>query len=408
MGTTSCSGSVLVALIITCAAWPSAGAPDGQVADQVEQTRTRWPAGNFRHLASMSGNIESLVMAFEHPNAGGYGKVSSSRKAQFITFLNGLFQAIDDSLADGDTGDWCGVIAKANAAGYAVRRFYDTTTGHWFVYGNDTTVQGQSYFLLNPFAKRNLVIEVPHAGFEAQTDRQGVRIFKALAARALLVNKEHRCSDRDATTCDGSTTECAGFFPESDVAHHPANTFTLLHERLTREGSRFVQLHGMAGRMGSGPRNVAQIGDGTVSDTNASSVSLTFAERLRRYVPTNHGVHACQDTGTPPSPVLCGETNVQGRHTNAPTQDACTTGTTTMSGRFLHIEQHLSLRDGDDADGFFWGDVRDALKDTWPACDMNNGATDCSLGPVQTRHSRLSCTPSTTDRRRTVPGPLTR
>jgi hypothetical protein len=271
------------------------------------------------------------------------------------------------------------------------------------VYGFDTTVHGQSYFLLNPFAKRNLIIEVPHAGFETETDRQGVRIFKALAARALLVNKEHRCSDRDPTSCDGSTTQCDGFFRESDVAHHPANTFTLLHERLTSDRrSRVVQLHGMAGRMTSTSRNVAQIGDGTVSATNAASVSLTFANQLRRYVPTNHGVYACQDTGTPPSPVLCGETNLQGRQTNAPTEDACTAGTSTMSGRFLHIEQHLSLRDSNDADGFYWGDVRDALNDTWPACDMNNGATDCRLGPVQTQYGGLSCPTATTDRRRIV------
>ena len=351
----------------------------------------------------MSEDIESLVMAFEHPNADGYGKVSGSRKAAVTTFLNSLFRAIDDSLADGDTGDWCGVIAGASAAGYAVQRVHDAGTGRWFVYGYDTTVHGQSYFLLNPFAKRNLVIEVPHAGFETETDRQGVRLFKALAARALIVNKEHRCSDQHGTTCDGSTTQCGGFFRESDVAHHPANTFMLLHEQLASDGrSRFVQLHGMDGRMTSSPRNVVQVGDGTLLGTNASSVSLTFASRLRQYVPTNHGVHACQAPGTPPSPVLCGETNLQGRQTNAPTGDACTTGTRIMSGRFLHLEQHLSLRDGDDSDGFSWGDVRDALNDTWPACDMNNGSSDCMLGPAQTRFDALACPASSSGTPRTA------
>jgi hypothetical protein len=98
--------------------------------------------------------------------------------------------------------------------------------------------------------------------------------------------------------------------------------------------------------------------------------------------------------------VLCGETNVQGRRTNAPAANACTTGTSTMSGRFLHIEQHASLRDDDDGDGYFWGDVRDALEDTWPVCDMNNGATDCTLGPVQTQHGALSCPLSPAERRR--------
>jgi hypothetical protein len=396
----TCRRSVLVALTITCAACSSI-TPGRRDAGLVTPARTLWHAGAFRQLPSMSGDIESLVMGFEHPNAGGYVTLDASRSAAFIAFLNVLFRAIDDSLADGDTGDWCGVISSAGAAGYAVRRFYDTSTGRWFVYGSDTTVDGQSYFLLNPFAKRNLVIEVPHAGFETETDREGVGIFKALAARALLVNREHRCSDRKGTTCDGRTTQCRGFFRQSDVAHHPANTFMLLHERLASDSrSRFVQLHGMDGRMTASSRNVAQIGDGTVSPANPSSVSVTFAGHLRRYVPANHGVRACQDAGTPPSPVLCGETNLQGRQTNAPTADACTTGTSTMSGRFLHLEQHPSLRDGDDGDGFSWGDVRDALKDTWPACDMNNGAADCTLGPGQTRFDGLSCASTTTGRAR--------
>jgi hypothetical protein len=388
----SVSRPLLVVLSIVCGnCSPSpAGPPDNQ-ADGQPLARTLWHAGSFRHLPAMAGDLESLVMAFEHPEAGGYATLSPSRNAAFRLFIQGLFQAIDDSLADGDKGDWCGVIAAANAAGYAVRRFFDTSTRRWFVYGFDTTPDGQSYFVVNPFAKRNLVIEVPHAGFEAGTDRQGVLIFKALAARALLVNKEHRCSDRDPTTCDGTTRQCRGFFTESDVSHHPANTFMLLHERLTADGgSRFAQLHGMAGRMPP-PRNVAQIGDGTLSSRNASSVSVVFAAHLRRLVPANHGVHACQDPGTPPSPVLCGETNLQGRHTNAPGQDACTTGTRRMSGRFLHVEQHPSLRDDDDRDGFHWGDVRDALASTWPACDMNNGATDCNLGPAQTEYGGLPC-----------------
>lgn len=45
----------------------------------------------------------------------------------------------------------------AAGTGYAVRRFYDTGTGRWFVYGYDTTSYGQPYFFINPFAKRDIV-----------------------------------------------------------------------------------------------------------------------------------------------------------------------------------------------------------------------------------------------------------
>lgn len=46
--------------------------------------------------------------------------------------------------------------------------------------------------------------------------------------------------------------------------------------------------------------------------------------------------------------------------------------------RFIAVEQALTLRDDDDR----W---------YWPDCNMNNGATDCTLGPQQTQYSGLSC-----------------
>jgi hypothetical protein len=204
-----------------------------------------WPAGNFRNLEAMSGDLVTFVQGLEHPNSGGYGKLSTTRQANFNLFLDALFAAIEASLADDATGDWCGVKTKARAAGYAVARFYDTDSGRWFVYAYDTTAFGQAYFFINPFAKRNIVIEVPHEGFEPGTKTQGARLFKALAARALIINKEHRCSDRnpspcsgkttvcDASPCSGAPTDCRGHFRESDVAHHTANTFHLLHMRYT-------------------------------------------------------------------------------------------------------------------------------------------------------------------------------
>jgi hypothetical protein len=195
-----------------------------------------WDAGNFRALEAMSGDLVTFVQGLEHPNSGGYGRVSPTRQANFTRFLDALFAAVEASLADGATGDWCGVQTAARAAGYAVARFYDTASGRWFVYAYDTTPFGQAYVFINPFAKRNLVIEVPHEDFEPGTKSQGARLFTALAARALLINREHRCSDRNVSPCTGRTTVCNaspcseptgcdGRFRESDVAHHPANTF---------------------------------------------------------------------------------------------------------------------------------------------------------------------------------------
>jgi hypothetical protein len=338
----------------------------------------------------MSSDLVTFVQGSEHPNQGNYGKLSSARKANFNALLDTLFGAIDASLAEGNNGDWCAVKSKASAAGYAIARFYDTASGRWFIHGFDTTSFGQAFFFINPFAKRNIVIEVPHEGFESDTGSEGARLFKALAARALIVNKEHRCSDPDRSACaNAATTVCYGSLRESDVAHHTANTFYLLHVRFNDMDSqtKFVQLHGFT----SLPTDMAEIGDGTNIDVAGSSVSNVFANSLRSKVPDPAAVHSCQaEPGDPPSN-LCGETNVEGRYSNKPNTSDCPPAASSSSARFLHIEQALTLRNDDDSDGWFWGDIGDALLATWPDCNMNNGATDCSLGPRQVEPEGLTC-----------------
>lgn len=348
-----------------------------------------WHAGNFRFLEATSGDLVTFVQGLEHPKQGGYGKVSSTRKGNFNAFLDTLFAAINASLIDGNTGDWCAVQASASSAGYAIARFYDTGSGRWFVQGRDTTSFGQAYFFINPFAKRNIVIEVPHDGFETDTGTEGARLFKALAARALIINKEHRCSDPDPSACASNvaTQVCSGALRESDMAHHTANTFYLLHVRYNDMDSqtKFVQLHGFT----SSANDMAEIGDGTNNDVNPSSVSNSFVNILRTFVPVAAAVHSCQEgTGDPPSK-LCGETNVEARYSHQPNTSECPPAAGVSSARFLHIEQALTLRDDDESDGWFWGDVRDAVLATFSDCNVNT--TDCTLGPAQTQFEGLTC-----------------
>jgi hypothetical protein len=308
--------------------------------------------------------------------------------------IDALFAAIDASLVDGNTGDWCGVKSKASAAGYAICRFYDTASGRWFIYAYDTTSFGQAYFFINPFAKRNIVIEVPHEGFDIGTGREGSQIFKGLAARALIINKEHRCSDPDTSGCFlGYVADvCDNRYRESDVAHHLGNTFHLLHMRYTDMDpvTKFAQLHGFGTSNGY---NV-EIADGTTRDTASNSVSIVFANHLRSQIPAGDAALAlaCQEfpDGMPPSG-RCATKNLQGRYTNNPTSGGCLSDASSYSGRFLHIEQAQTLRDENDNDGWYWADVMEALRLTWGDCNMNNGATDCTLGSAQTQYLTWSC-----------------
>ena len=353
-----------------------------------------WHAGNFRYLESISADLVTFVQGLEHPFSQNYKKLSSTRKGNFNAFLNSLFAAIDASLIDGNSGDWCAVKSAASAAGYAVFRFYDTGSGRWFVHGYDTSSFGQAYFFINPYAKRNIVIEVPHEGFESDTGSEGARLFKALAARALIINKEHRCSDPDPTPCGSGSSEVCDYLRESDVAHHTANTFYLLHVRYNDSDpqTKFVQLHGFT----SSPDDMVEIGDATNADVAGSSVSNIFAASLRSRVPNGAAVHSCQGyIGDPPSN-LCGETNVEGRYSNNRDTSDCPAAASVSTARFLHIEQALTLRDDDNSDGWYWGDVRDALLALWPDCNLNNGSTDCTLGAAQTQYGGLACPPAAT------------
>lgn len=348
-----------------------------------------WHRGTFRYLPALSGDLIDLVGALDHPNEGGYGKLSANRSEAFGLFLQALFAAIDASLLDGDSADWCEVLALADDAGYELFRFYDTSVERWLVYGRDRTAYGQAYFFINPAAKRDLVIEAPHAPYDVATDVQGARIFLATAARALLLNKEHRCSDPDQPACALGDGPCSGTYRESDVAHETHNTFHLLHLHYSDASSRtkFAQLHGMAGAAD----DLAEVSDGSRADVDLDSVSVAFVEHLRQYVPEPDTIYACQGfAGWPPSQ-LCGSTNVQGRATNHREADECTTPAPTGNGRFLHIEQRGTLRDNDSSDGYHWGDVRDALIDTFPDCDLGASDTDCDLGPAQIQPSGCTC-----------------
>ena len=106
-------------------------------------------------------------------------------------------------------------------------------------------------------------------------------------------------------------------------------------------------------------------------------------------MPDPDAVHSCQGAAGDPPTGLCGSTNAQGRHTNAPTGDACTDSTTVSGGRFLHVEQDLTLRDDDPIDGWSWQQVSDALHDLWPECALDGGG--CALGPAQPAEPDCPC-----------------
>lgn len=338
-----------------------------------------WEEGSIRVLPAIEVDLVAHVLALEHPNAGEYVALTPERETSVGILLDALGDTLATTLADPAAADWCGVLDLAAAAGYDLQRLRDVTSGRWLIYGSDATGGGQAYFFVNPQAKRDLVIEVPHHPFDSNTSQEGAHMLLSLSARALLLAKEHRCSDPDVAECQANTSVCDGVYRESDVAHDPRNAFHVLHTWYVAHGeARFVQLHGF----NAPPGDLAEIGDGTNNDVDPRSIANVFAAHLATLVDDPSAVFSCQaEPGDPPT-AQCGGSNVQAHATHAPQAGACpSTGDGT--NRFLHVEQSGTLRDEDESDGASWMDVRDATLLTWPDCTLGEGPLDCELGPAQ-------------------------
>src|SRR5690606_16123397 len=100
------------------------------------------------------------------------------REAAFTAFVTALLDAIDANRRDNNAGDWCLVKARAVSAGYGVYRFWDVGTSRYFIYANDlATSNQQAFFFINPMARRNIVVEAPHAGFDTESPEGAAKLF---------------------------------------------------------------------------------------------------------------------------------------------------------------------------------------------------------------------------------------
>jgi hypothetical protein len=143
---------------------------------------------------------------------------------------------------------------------------------------------GWGTVVLRPDAMRNVLVEVPHPLEDSRTRTQGVVLFRALAARALLVAGTHRCANAAPANCGGTTIACGevGPYRESDTAHATQTMFQVTHQTLAPcDGdSLSLQLHGNS--LATCPDLFISNGSlqpGDVSQALAREVQRTCADR---------------------------------------------------------------------------------------------------------------------------------
>ena len=199
-------------------------------------------------------------------------------------------------------------------------------------------VYGWGLFAVNPEYQRDVIIAIPHAGFDSYTTQEGVNMFRYLGGRVLSISGTHRCANDEAAISDGTTTVCSSDnssedFKVSDMAHFDSSAFQIAHESIKELSTNVfaINLHGHAD---SDCEDVF-LSNGREDDPQTSL--QTVRDSLIAY-----GVDAAM-TGDGSSCTLAGTTNVQGRFINGssnPADDQPASNT----GYFFHVEQSGDIR----------------------------------------------------------------
>lgn len=256
-------------------------------------------------------------------------------------------------------GQWEEAFGDGDLLGYEVVEFLDTVSGETFHLLRERFVPGEVGFTgRGVFAffegadvQSDLVIEIPHPIFDADTLEEGALALVEVRPRVLAIAGTHRNNALTLTTCDGTFSGGAKY-RISDVAHHPGNFFHASHRWLESNlpGSRSVQLHGFC-CPGVFPYDALTddcvISTGIDAPTSPTNFAQIWRDRIDGQMFLADGVD--QTTAAvfgDDAAVLGATTNLQGRISNGVAPGAeCDTEAVSVSGRFFHIEQDPDVRE---------------------------------------------------------------
>ena len=170
----------------------------------------------------LSQVIAEIVEAAPRRGSEKYVEPSLRQLAEFASLASSM-----------ETGDLVGASQYAEALGYTLVRFDDSSTGQRMLVAREEAEyahepeRGWGTIVVDPEGA-NILIEVPHPIYERGTSEVGVGLFRETGAKALLVAGAHRYSWEDE---------------RSDVAHASNTAFNAAHEALL-PASFVVQPHG--------------------------------------------------------------------------------------------------------------------------------------------------------------------
>lgn len=256
---------------------------------------------------------------------------------------------------------WESANTDAAALGYELVQFRDTSTFNTFYILREIDFPGQTGFtgggtyIFDPSisARQDLVIQVPHPIFDALTLEQSGRMIPLVRPRVVMIAGTHRNNSTLLTGCDG-TFQNGDPYRISDVAHYTDTLFHATHKHLMAglpATTRFIQLHGFCCSVDYGITEDVVISEGFNAAPAPSSLARLWKNEINAQNFLANGDEDLTEAGLYGDglTVLGATNNIQGRLLNGVAIGTeCTTAATGSTGRFIHIEQDLDVREEPD------------------------------------------------------------
>jgi len=289
-----------------------------------------------------SGNLSTYVDSFISSMPSTYA--NNDYQAPSASNLNTWGNAITYIMQ----GNYASAQSAADSIGYRVVAYTNTATSpnnlFYVLEKKSTSTNYWGMFIYNPSATRKkLFIQSPHPKYDSYSGKQGFYIFLNLGCRAFYISGTHRCNSSSSSPCDGTSQVCTGSddpYRLSDQAHNESTLQRATEIFFANVANMiFVQPHGFGqdtgdpdAIMSNGTRCTPSPYYITILKNNLYAIDTSLTFKLAHIDLTWNSLVATDNT--------------QGRLING-SSDPCETAASVASGRFLHVEQALKLRDTD-------------------------------------------------------------
>lgn len=294
--------------------------------------------GNFlgySQISQESGDLKNEIISISSnmPGSGSEGYVKPSL-ADLNNWRDIISRMLEGEYLSADS------LIQDNFPYYELILFTDTSfeNKEYYLLREEVPIgKGWGTFIINPSFNREIAIEVPHARYDTNTNKEGIDVFRFTGSHFFIMSGTHRCANSEESVCSGTTSACgtSGPYRVSDMPHFYLTLFQVIHEEVTVRNpfSYSIQIHGHA---------QSNCEDFFMSNGHAT-LSKPILYNIKNSLLAYGGVTVAVAGDGTSTCTLVASTNVQGRFTNG-SSDPCIQAVSSTTGYFVHIEQSYYVR----------------------------------------------------------------